>query len=85
MKHTITLTTQELETIYFALNTQALRYMDRSATWGKTFEELMENGLGLYDDYAAKRAREIGNLQVRIGDVMAEQKNTIEDENLVTV
>lgn len=65
MAHTISLTPQELETVYLALNSYALMYIHASNTWGRNpFQK----------DYAHQRAEEVGALQVRIGDEIFETK-----------
>ena len=65
MAHTITLTPQELEMVYFALNAYSLKYIHASDTWGRD---------PIQKDYAHQRAEEIGTLQVRIGDEIFETK-----------
>lgn len=69
MVHTITLNTQELETVYLALNQYSLHYIRLSETWARNpFQK----------DYAHQQAEEIGRLQVRVGDeMMNTNTNTI--------
>ena len=65
MAHTITLTPQELETVYLALNEYSLKYIHASNTWARNpFQK----------DYAHQKAEEVGALQVRIGDEIFETK-----------
>lgn len=61
---TITLTPQELETVYLALNNYSLSYIRRSRTWAN----LKPNG----PDAAEQKANEIGQLQVKLGDLIFE-------------
>lgn len=69
MVHTITLTTQEAEMVYFALNAYSLKYIHASQTWGVTpFQK----------DYAHEKAEAIGRLQVRVGDEIFETNNNTE-------
>ena len=69
MVHTLTLTPQEAEMVYFALNDYSLKYIHASHTWGNT---------QVYGkDYAHEKAEAIGRLQVRVGDEIFETKNNI--------
>lgn len=61
---TITLTPQELETVYLALNNYSLSYIRMSRTWAN----LKQNG----PDAAEQKANEIGQLQVKLGDLIFE-------------
>lgn len=61
---TITLTPQELETVYLALNNYSLSYIRMSRTWAN----LKPNG----PDAAEQKANEIGQLQVKLGDLIFE-------------
>lgn len=61
---TITLTPQELETVYLALNNYSLSYIRMSRTWAT----LKPNG----PDAAEQKANEIGQLQVKLGDLIFE-------------
>lgn len=63
---TLTLTPEELETVYLALNNYSLSYMRMSTTWGR----MKPNG----PDYAEKMATEIGQLQLKVGDIVFETK-----------
>ena len=67
---TLTLTPQEAEMVYFALNDYSLKYIHASQTWGN---------LSAYGkDYAHEKAEAIGALQVRVGDEIFDTKNTTE-------
>ncbi len=66
MVHTITLTPQEIEMVYFALNDYSLKYIHASTTWARS---------AFQKDYAQEKAEEIGALQVRIGDEMFDTKS----------
>lgn len=67
----INLTAAELETIYFALNNHALRYIRMSKTYGNA-EAFIENG-GM--DYAHEQAYLVGALQIKVGDILTESEN----------
>lgn len=70
MVHTLTLTPQEAEMVYFALNAYSLKYIHASHTWGQNARE---------KDYAHEKAEAIGALQVRVGDeIFFETNNNTE-------
>ena len=58
--YTLTLTPQEAEMVYFALNDYSLKYIHASRTWG--------NPQVYGKDYAQEKAEAICALQVRVGD-----------------
>lgn len=72
--NTINLTPEETEIVYFALNDHALKYMRQSKTWGKSLEELLKTRKSVRDDYPARMAREISQLQTRFGAFMFENE-----------
>ena len=57
---TLTLTPEEIEIVYFALNDYSLKYMNASHTWG--------NMKPYGPDYAEQKATEIGRLQIKVGE-----------------
>ena len=62
---TLTLTPDEIEIVYFALNDYSLKYIHASNTWARTtFQK----------DYAHEKAERIGQLQVKVGDLFIETK-----------
>ena len=61
MIHLLALNTEEIETVYFALNDYALKYMNLSKTWARS---------AFQKDYAHEQAEEIGRLQIKVGDEM---------------
>lgn len=65
MIHLLALNEQEIETVYFALNDYALKYMKLSKTWART---------SFQKDYAHEQAEEVGRLQVKVGDEMMNTK-----------
>lgn len=61
---TLTLTPEEVEMVYFALNDYSLKYIHASRTWGNT---------AVYGkDYAHEKAERIGKLQIKVGDEIFE-------------
>lgn len=61
---TLTLTPQEFETVYLALNNYSLEYIRKSASWGKSYKK----------DLYHEKAEEIGRLQVKIWDQIIDNK-----------
>ena len=59
---TITLTPEEVELVYFALNDYSLKYMNASRTWARSAEK----------DYAHEKAEQIGRIQIKVGDFIFE-------------
>ena len=59
---TLTLTPEEVEIVYFALNDYSLKYIHASRTWGKSAQK----------DYAHEKAERIGRLQIQVGDEIFE-------------
>lgn len=62
----LNLTAAELEMVYFALNLYSLKYIGKSATWGNPEAYIENNG----PDYAHRKAIAIGEIQIRVGDIM---------------
>lgn len=67
MSHTITLTPEEIELVYFALNDYSLKYMHASTTFARTATQ---------KDYAHEKAEAVTRLQIRVGDEMFNTNNT---------
>lgn len=63
---TLTLTPEEMEMVYLALNNYSLSYIRMSTTWGRT------KPYG--PDYAEQKANEVGQLQIKVGDIVFETK-----------
>lgn len=63
MAHTITLTADEMQMVYFALNDYSLKYMKASRTYGRTASQR---------DYCHEQAEAVGELQNRVWDIMTE-------------
>ncbi len=61
---TLTLTPEEIEMVYFALNDYSLKYIHASDTWAKSYKK----------DYAHQKAEAIGRLQIKVGDLFIETK-----------
>lgn len=59
---TLQLTPEEVEMVYFALNEYSLKYIHASRTWGVSAQK----------DYAHAKAERIGQVQVKVGDLMFE-------------
>ena len=59
---TLTLTPEEVEMVYFALNDYSLKYIHASQTWGVSAKK----------DYAHQKAELIGQVQVKVGDLIFE-------------
>ena len=62
---TLTLTPDEIEMVYFALNDYSLKYIHASNTWALT---------SFQKDYAHEKAERIGQLQIKVGDLFIETK-----------
>lgn len=62
---TLTLTPEETEMVYFALNEYALKYIHASTTFART---------AFQKDYAHEKAERIGQLQIKVGDLFIETK-----------
>ena len=59
---TLTLTPEEVEMVYFALNEYSIKYIHASRTWGVSAQK----------DYAHEKAERIGQLQIQVGDEIFE-------------
>lgn len=81
MTHTLTITTEEIEMIYFSLTDYFLKYANRSKTY-ENLDGLLANG---GNDYEGDRAKEILNLQDRFGEIMFDTKKTNDNENIATI